>query len=193
MTNLIANIYESTVLKHPRAMLALLFLILLGFGSQIVHFRLDASSDSLLLENDEDYRRYINVVKRYGVREFLFVTITPEGELFAPETIELVGQLRDEIYALESVDNVNSMLDVPLVKNVEGSLTQLAKNFRLLESDDVDIDKAREDQLVLPEGYVTARRWSYFGYYAVRYANAHAPYIARRTAIRQDGVSFNGQ
>ena len=150
MTNIIANIYESTVLKHPRLVLLLLLLILAGFASQTKHFRLDASSDSLLLENDEDYRRYISVIKRYGVREFLFVTITPQGDLFSPETIELVGQLRDEIYALESVDNVNSMLDVPLVRNVEGSLTQLAKNFRLLESDDVDIEKARKELTTSP-------------------------------------------
>ena len=42
------------------------------------------------------------------------------------------------------------MLDVPLVKNVEGSLAQLAKNFRLLESDDVDIAKAREELTTSP-------------------------------------------
>ena len=150
MTNLIAQLYESTVLKHPRAMLLLLALVLVAFASQITNFRLDASSDSLLLENDEDYRRYINVIKRYGVREFLFVTITPEGDLFSPDVISLVGELRDEIYALESVDNVNSMLDVPLVRNVEGSLTQLAKNFRLLESDDVDIEKARKELTTSP-------------------------------------------
>ncbi|MEM7465401.1 MAG: MMPL family transporter [Pseudomonadota bacterium] len=150
MSNLIASIYESVILKHPRIILALLALLLIGFGTQIIHFKLDASSDSLLLENDEDFRRYTNVIKRYGVREFLFVTVTPKGDLFAPDTIELVGQLRDEIDALESVSSVNSMLDVPLVKNVEGSLTQIAKNFRLLESDDVDVEKARKELTTSP-------------------------------------------
>ena len=150
MTKLIASLYESIILKHPRIILAALFIVLLAFASQVVHFKLDASSDSLLLENDEDFRRYTNVVKRYGVREFLFVTITPKGDLFSPDVIELVGQLRDEIYALESVDNVNSMLDVPLVRNIEGSLTQIAKNFRLLESDDVDIEKARIELTTSP-------------------------------------------
>lgn len=150
MTTLIATLYQNTVLNHPRIVLGILSLILLGFLSQISHFKLDASSDSLLLENDEDFRRYSSVVQRYGVREFLFVTITPKGDLFAPENIELVGRIRDEIDALESVSNVNSMLDVPLVKNVEGSLVQLAKNFRLLESDDVDIDKARLELTTSP-------------------------------------------
>lgn len=149
MTNTIATLYDRCILNHPRLILALLFIILAGFASQIVNFKLDASSDSLLLENDEDFRRYTSVVKRYGVREFLFVTITPEGDLFSPENIRMVGELRDEIEALASVSNINSMLDVPLVKNVEGSLVQLAKNFRLLESDDVDIEKARDRKSVV--------------------------------------------
>lgn len=150
MTNTIATLYDRCILNHPRLILALLFIILAGFASQIVNFKLDASSDSLLLENDEDFRRYTSVVKRYGVREFLFVTITPEGDLFSPENIRMVGELRDEIEALASVSNINSMLDVPLVKNVEGSLVQLAKNFRLLESDDVDIEKARTELTTSP-------------------------------------------
>lgn len=150
MTNTIATLYDRCILNHPRLILALLFIILAGFASQIVNFKLDASSDSLLLENDEDFRRYTSVVKRYGVREFLFVTITPEGDLFSPENIQMVGELRDEIEALASVSNINSMLDVPLVKNVEGSLVQLAKNFRLLESDDVDIEKARTELTTSP-------------------------------------------
>lgn len=150
MSKLIANLYERCILNHPRLILGLLLLVLACFASQIVNFKLDASSDSLLLENDEDFRRYTNVVKRYGVRDFLFVTVTPEGDLFSPANIELVGQLRDEIDALASVSNVNSMLDAPLVKNIEGSLVQLANNFRLLESDDVDIEKARIELTTSP-------------------------------------------
>ena len=146
MHNIVSTLYERTVLSFPRITLIILALILAFFASHVPNFTLDASSDSLLLEGDEDLQRFRTVAERYGVREFLFVTLTPNsGDLFAPETIKLVGSLRDELERLDTVHSVISMLDVPLVKNVDGGLSDVAKNFRLLEYDDVDIERARDE------------------------------------------------
>ena len=86
MIKVIADLYEATVLKHPRIILFLLLLVLVGFATQISQFRLDASSDSLLLENDEDYRRYINVVKRYGVRANFVRKLSPPKATYLTRT-----------------------------------------------------------------------------------------------------------
>ncbi|MFT4582284.1 MAG: putative RND superfamily exporter protein [Gammaproteobacteria bacterium] len=150
MSNIVSALYDRTVLRFPFVIIILLVGILAFFASHVPDFKLDASSDALLLENDQDLKRFRDVSERYKVKEFLFVTVTPNNDLFDPATIELVGQIRDEFDALESVQSVTSMLDVPLVKNVKGKLSELQKNFRLLEYDDVDLELAREELTTSP-------------------------------------------
>jgi predicted RND superfamily exporter protein len=166
MNERIAKLYNGIVLSHPRLVILVLLLIVGYFAAHAPDFKLDASSDSLLLENDADLIRYQQVVDRYGMREFLFVTITPSDDLFAPEVLEMVGELRDDLEALDTVHSVISILDVPLVRNLEfNSLADVTNNFRLLESPDVDVDRAREELLsspiyknlvVSPDGLTTA-------------------------------------
>lgn len=150
MSNIVSVLYDNSVLKYPRLTIVLLGVVLAFFAASVPNFKLDASSDSLLLENDEDLRRFRQVAERYDVREFLFVTVTPNADLFDPSTIDLVGELRDDLAALGAVHSVISMLDVPLVKNVDGTLAEISKNFRLLEYDDVDIERARLELTTSP-------------------------------------------
>jgi len=150
MTRLVTSLYDHTVLAHPRIVVAILAAIFAFFAMSLSAFKLDASSDSLLLEEDEDLRVYREVAERYAVNDFLFVTVEPNGDLFDRATIDLVGEIRDELDGLASVDSVISMLDVPLVKNVDGGLVDIAKNFRLLEYEDVDLERAREELTTSP-------------------------------------------
>jgi len=151
MSKFVTFVYDRSVLKFPRVTVLVLAAILAFFAMSIPDFKLDASSDSLLLENDVDLRRYREVGERYGVREFLFVTVKPYGDLFDRATIDLVGEIRDEFDNLDAVQSVVSMLDVPLVKNVEGvTLGTIATKFRLLEYDDVDLERAREELTTSP-------------------------------------------
>jgi hypothetical protein len=150
MTRIVTLLYDRTVLTHPRLTVAVLIAIIAFFAMSLSEFKLDASSDSLLLEGDEDLRVFREVSERYKVNEFLFVTVQPNGDLFDSENIRLVGEIRDELDALASVSSVISMLDVPLVKNIDGGLADIAQNFRLLESDDVDIERARQELTTSP-------------------------------------------
>ncbi len=165
MSNIVSFLYDRTILNFPRLTILLLGMVLAFFAMSVPDFKLDASSDSLLLENDEDYRKFRDVAERYAVRQFLFVTVSPHADLFDPATIELVGEIRDALERLDTVYSVVSMLDVPLVKNVEGTLGEVSRNFRLLEYDDVDIERARtelttspiySDLVVNTEGTLTA-------------------------------------
>ena len=67
------------------------------FFIQHPHFELDASSDTLLLEDDEDLRYYRNIKARYGDDEFLVVTISPQGDLFEEKNIDLLIDLKTEL------------------------------------------------------------------------------------------------
>ena len=49
-----AQLYENLVLKNPKAIFALLVITILSFGYFSKDFRLDASSDTLLIDGDPD-------------------------------------------------------------------------------------------------------------------------------------------
>ncbi|MGD9600597.1 MAG: RND family transporter [Gammaproteobacteria bacterium] len=140
-----ADFYDRLVLAQPRLTLVILALILLLFGLGLANFRLDASADSLLLENDPDLKQFREMALRYNARDFLFVTVTPRDGLFTDEGMRLVADLRAALKALPEVASVVTVLDVPLVKNKPGRLSEVALNYRTLESPGIDLEKARAE------------------------------------------------
>jgi uncharacterized protein len=140
-----ASVYERVVLGRPIATLIVLAVILAGFATGLPNFKLDASTDALLLENDADLRVFRQMSVRYKTREFLFIAVVPPGDFLEQSNLELIGKLRDELAGLAHVSEVISMLDVPLVTNRPGSLADVATNFRTLQMPDVNPSKAREE------------------------------------------------
>ena len=53
MLSKFSRFYEAVVLKRPLVATVVLILIIIAVGSAASRFRLDASADSLLLENDQ--------------------------------------------------------------------------------------------------------------------------------------------
>lgn len=150
MKNTLASIYNKYILAFPLFVLAVLACILMFFAFHTKDFKLDASADSLLLEDDKDLKIFRDLVERYNTKEFLFVTFTPINDLFLPESIQHIKNIRDEIAQLELVDSVISIIDVPLLKQFDGSLSDIARNYRTLESEDVNIERARQDLTTSP-------------------------------------------
>ena len=150
MSSMIAGAYDALVLKKPQLVLLLLLCIFTSFAFFVTDFKLDASSDSLLLESDEDLRIFREVSDRYETRDFMFVTFTPNEDLFSEASLTQIKLLRDELSELELIESVVSILDVPLVKIVGGKLSEVAKNFRTLEDESVDRQLARDELLSSP-------------------------------------------
>ncbi len=150
MLERIAVAYDRCVLGHPRLALLLLGAAFLFFARSAQDFRLDASADSLILESDRDLRVFRELNERYGAREFLFVTFTPEAELFSDASIATIRALREDLKQAPGVESVVSLIDVPLVKIVGGKLSEVARNYRTLEDPAVDREAAREELVNSP-------------------------------------------
>ena len=150
MLRAFSSVYDRTVLAFPRLTLGLLGLLLLVFSFGISKFRIDASADSLLLDNDTDFQAWRDMTKRYPARDFLFVTVTPKADLFDPASRQLVAAIRERLKGLSAVESVLSILDVPLVKNQQTSLSEASTKYRTLESPEVDLAKAKDELLTSP-------------------------------------------
>ena len=143
------KIYKNSIIEKPKFTLLILILILLTFGYFSKNFQLDASSDTLLLENDPDLKYLREVNTKYGSKDFLVLTYTPRESLLADNTIEILTNLRNDLKNLIWVSNVITILDVPLLKNNDDPLADRIKNFKTLSSDDVDKEKGFDEALLL--------------------------------------------
>ncbi len=137
--------YDSLVLKQPLAALIGLAAIIVYFLMFIPAFELDASADSLVLENDEALKFYRSIREQYGSDDFLVVTYSPQDPLFSDAVRADITNLRGELQALEQVDSVVTMLDVPLVDSPPMTLVEISRRVRTLESDDVDVALAEKE------------------------------------------------
>lgn len=149
LQRLVDGYYRAT-LQHPLLTILVVLALLAAAVYQAQHFRLDASSDSLVLENDDDLLYYREVRAQYGSDEFLIVTYTPHGELFSDESLTTLQALRDELAAQDGVREVVSLLDVPLLDSPRQTLSDLEDGIRTLLDDDVDRALARQEFLSSP-------------------------------------------
>ncbi|MFL2775666.1 MAG: RND family transporter [Gammaproteobacteria bacterium] len=134
----------SLITEHSKKNLFLLFSLIFLIALGISNFKLDASSDTLLLENDPDLKLYRENTEKYGSNDFLIVTFSPYQELLSKPSIILIKDIVKKISSLDRVENVLSLLDVPLLENNPNvSLSDVADSVETLNSESINIDLAK--------------------------------------------------
>ncbi len=145
-----AQFYQSTVLKNPKSIFILLVITLLSFGYFSKDFRLDASSDTLLIEGDPDLKYLKEVSERYGSKEFLILTYSPNDGMISNTSINNLLSLKYKIQSLDWVHSVITLLDIPLLDNSEEPLQERLKNFKTLKDEGVDKERGFKEILNSP-------------------------------------------
>ena len=112
-----ARIYQNIILKNPKSILIILIISLISFGYHTKDFRLDASSETLLIEDDPDLKYLKEISKRYGSKEFLILTYTPNEDMVSDASINNLLSLKYKIQSLNWVHSVITLLDVPLLNS----------------------------------------------------------------------------
>jgi len=145
MSTRLARLYDNLVLKKPGVTLLIVALVTAFFAIHVPDFKLDASADSLILENDQALRYYRSVRARYGSDDNLIVTYTPDRDLFSNEVLADLRVLRDSLSELQRVESVVSLLDVPLISSPPVTLTEMTREIRTLETPGTDRALARQE------------------------------------------------
>jgi len=139
-----AKILDNVLLERPLVLLALLVAVAGFLISYAPDIDLDASADSLLLEDDQELRYYRGIAARYGSMNYLVITYTAD-DLFAAATLTDLQSLRNKLLELERVDSVITMLDVPLINSPKTTLTKLQREVPTLLSEQTDLKLARHE------------------------------------------------
>jgi len=136
-----AQIYHNLILKNPKSIFIILLIVLLSFGYHSKEFRLDASSETLLIEGDPDLKYLEEISKRYGSKEFLILTYTPKESMVSDTSINNLLSLKYKIQSLEWVHSVITLLDIPLLNSSDAPLQERLENFKTLKDEKIDRER----------------------------------------------------
>ena len=137
--------YDSLVLGRHKWVIALFVVAMVALAPFASNFRLDASSDSLVLENDESLKYFRKVVSEYASADLLILTYSPFSDLFAEQSLADIVALKKKISQLDQVDSILSIVDVPLTQSPQLTIGELAASPRTLLDERTDIELAKKE------------------------------------------------
>ena len=116
----------------------------------INNFRFDASSETLILDNDVDYQIYEQTNDDFGSSDFLILAIQSSNEIFTLDNLQNLQNLRDKIQVIEGVDSVVSVFDAPILEQPKLSLIKSASNDKYLLEDELNLSLAKQELIDSP-------------------------------------------
>ena len=145
-----SHFYQKNIIEKPKIIFAILLLCLASFGFFAKDFRLDASSETLLIDGDPDLKYLREITERYNSKEFLVLTYAPNEDMVSENSINNLLSLKYKIQSLEWIDSVVTILDIPLLNSTDKTLTERLQNFSTLKSDGIDKNRGFNEILNSP-------------------------------------------
>ncbi len=147
---MLANFYQKNIIEKPKLIFSILLFVLIIAFYFSKDFRLDASSETLLLENDPDLIYLNEINEKYGAKEFLVLTYSPKSKMNSDESIRNLSELKNELKKLDWVHNVVTLLDIPLLEATDDGLIERIQNFKTLTSENIDRERGFSEILNSP-------------------------------------------
>lgn len=138
--NFINQLYKK-FLERPKLILITLIIIFSFSIYNAKNFQLDASADSLLLENDPDLNYLRAVNERYLSEEFFVITYTPKKKI-NEESLQELKKFVDEINNIKWVSKSISVLNAPLFESSDQPLIEKIKNIQYIVTPGIEINRA---------------------------------------------------
>lgn len=129
------------ILKYPYVILLFFLSIFLISIYQSKNFQLDASADTLLIENDPDLIYLRNLNERYKSEKFFIVTYTPKNLSKKDSINELINLVKD-INSFNWISKTISIVNAPLLKSTDEPLIDKIRNLKYITNSDVNVNNA---------------------------------------------------
>jgi len=135
------NLLYKKFLERPKLILITIILIFSFSVYNAKNFQLDASADSLLLENDPDLNYLRAVNERYSSEEFFVITYSPKKKI-NEESLKELKKFVDEINNIKWVSKSISVLNAPLFESSDQPLIEKIKNIQYIVTPGIEINRA---------------------------------------------------
>lgn len=110
----------------------------------------DASAETLLLENDKDLQYSRMISERYQTPDILVIAYTPKKPLLSKEVRQDIKALSDALEKLPQIDSVTSILNVPLMQSPPKPIKEMLEDIPTMMSPDINFTMARYELLNSP-------------------------------------------
>ena len=148
---MISSLYKKYILTYPKRIFILLLICISILANYSLKMQIDASADTLLLDNDKDLAFSREVSKTYGGNDYLIITYSPNDEkLFSPSSLNTLKDISNDLLKLPLVQSVTSILNVPLLQSPPQPVSKLLKNIPNLLSKNTDKKLAKLEFLHSP-------------------------------------------
>ena len=144
------KLYDTFIFKYPFLVLLLstLFVSILGYYATKVE--IDASAETLLLDDDKDLMFFREVNKRYENSNFLIVTFSPNKDLLSEESLNAIKEISKEFENVSNIKKVDSILTVPLLQSPIRPISDLVSGIDSLETKEFDKSLVKNEFLTSP-------------------------------------------
>ncbi len=147
---MLKKIFDGFILKYPKFILVSLIPFFLYFGYVSTHLKIDATSKSLLMNNDPDLAFLKKIDKDFYNPDILLVTFTPKAPLLSKESLDTIKNLSNDLKKIPNILSITSILTVPLLENKDIPITDLVDKVPTLQSKDVNLTLAKKEFLTSP-------------------------------------------
>ena len=138
--------YNKIIFKYSKIVISLMLLLTVFFFLAAINLRIDASSDTLILEKDKDLKYFQLLNKRYKSPEFLIIAFKPKKSLLSEDVKKNIRDISKNLEKLKPVNNVTSILNVPLLLSSNKSLADILEGVPNIE------DNLVENKLIIKDG-----------------------------------------
>lgn len=147
---MIKKIYDTFILKYPILVLLLLSLFVSILGYYSTKVEVDASAETLLLDDDKDLKFFREINKRYNNSNFLIVTFTPHKNLLSNQSLDTIRTLSKEFLTVKNIEGVDSILTVPLLQSPIRPISDLVAGVDSMETKEFDKELIKNEFLTSP-------------------------------------------
>jgi len=142
--------YQKLVLKYPLSVFMILIGSILIFGMNVANLEIDASAETLLLNDDKDLAFTRTVAKRFKTNDLLVLAYKPKQDLLSEESLQTLRDIGDDLEKLPSVESVSSLINVPLFFSPIREVDDFINETRTLKNSDINLSLAKQEFLTSP-------------------------------------------
>lgn len=147
---MIKKIYDALILKYPLAVLFAVLVFVSSLGYYSSKLEIDASAETLLLEDDKDLAFFREVNKTYDNSNFLVVTFSPKEELLSKKSLETLKNISDDFLKVKNIESITSILNVPLLQSPIRPISDLVAGVDSLQTKEFDKNLVKNELLNSP-------------------------------------------
>ena len=138
------------LVSAPKLSLALALILCAFLCAFAPKLAIDASTQTLLLENDKDLELWRDITKRYEIPNTLVIAYTPNSDLLSQNSISTLAALSKDLAQIKGVKSVFSMLDAPLLLSSELKFSDLLGRIPTLKDSNASKEAIKAEFLNSP-------------------------------------------